>query len=92
MPESFGRIPIEANRLGVPAIVTNRGALPEIIEDSVTGLISNVDGESLADTIAKAISQNWDRGKIINYTHARFNPSSIAEAFLKFLEHFVAKG
>jgi len=91
LPESFGRIPIEANRLGVPAIVTNRGALPEIIEDSVTGLISNVDGESLADTIAKAISQNWDRDEIIKYTHSRHDPSGTAEAFLKFLEHLVAK-
>ena len=31
-PEPFGRIPVEANKLGVPVIVSNRGGLPETIE------------------------------------------------------------
>jgi glycosyltransferase involved in cell wall biosynthesis len=38
-PEPFGLVMIEAMACGVPVIAFNRGSVPEIIEDGVTGLI-----------------------------------------------------
>jgi len=38
-PEPFGRIPVEANRLGIPAVVSSAGGLPETIVNGVTGYI-----------------------------------------------------
>jgi len=51
-PEPFGGILVEAKRLGIPVIATDRGALPEIIENNTTGIISNADSESFADVNA----------------------------------------
>jgi glycosyltransferase involved in cell wall biosynthesis len=38
-PEPFGLVMIEAMACGVPVIASNRGSVPEIVEDGVTGLI-----------------------------------------------------
>ncbi len=50
--ESFGIAVAEALGAGVPVITTNRGALPEIVEDGVTGtLVAMEDPKALADAI-----------------------------------------
>lgn len=41
--EAFGLVAIEAMRAGVPVIASNRGALPEIVEDGVGGYIFDLD-------------------------------------------------
>src|SRR5207237_4132955 len=38
-PEPFGLVQIEAMACGTPVIACNRGAVPEIIEDGLTGFI-----------------------------------------------------
>ncbi|TIT25566.1 MAG: glycosyltransferase family 4 protein, partial [Mesorhizobium sp.] len=38
-PEPFGLAPIEAMACGTPSIAWNRGALPEIIDQGVTGFV-----------------------------------------------------
>ncbi len=50
-PEAFGRVAMESLSCGTPSIVTNIGALPEIVEDKVTGRVSEADAESLAEAI-----------------------------------------
>jgi glycosyltransferase involved in cell wall biosynthesis len=86
VPEAFGRIPVEANRLGVPAIVNDRGALPEIIEDDVTGIVTMANSNDLAKAIAKVVSNSWDRSKIIEECLKRINPHNIVSKMLDFFE------
>jgi len=88
-PETFGRIPIEANRLGIPAIVTNRGALPELIEDGITGTIAEADSNNLAEAITKTTSRDWDRGAIIGRVSERLNPSNITNELLSFFRKII---
>jgi glycosyltransferase involved in cell wall biosynthesis len=38
-PEPFGLVMIEAMACGTPVIAFNRGAVPEVVEDGVTGLV-----------------------------------------------------
>jgi glycosyltransferase involved in cell wall biosynthesis len=90
-PEPYGRIPVEANRLGVPAIVSDRGALPEIIEDNTTGIVTKANSDDLAEAIAKVVSHSWDRGKIIENTWKRINPSNIISKMLKFFETILSE-
>lgn len=56
-PEPFGRVLIEAGALGKPIIATNIGAIPEIVEDGVTGvLVPPKDYYSIATAIKKLIN------------------------------------
>lgn len=57
--ESFGLAVIEAMSLGVPVIVTNRGALPEIVRNKETGLIvSYGKPERLAQALASLLTDS----------------------------------
>ncbi len=40
--EGFGLAVVEAMAAGVPAVVSNRGSLPEVVDDGVTGLVCDV--------------------------------------------------
>ncbi len=39
--EPFGRVALEALYLGTPVLATNRGALPEIVTNKITGMVVN---------------------------------------------------
>lgn len=56
-PESFGRVALEAISQGTPAVVTNIGGLPEIIQDKVSGRIVNPNEQELKNAI-KDIVEN----------------------------------
>lgn len=54
-PEPFGRVPVEANRLGTMAVVTNRGGLPEIVIPNETGYIVDPYPKAIAQGILYAL-------------------------------------
>jgi glycosyltransferase involved in cell wall biosynthesis len=48
-PEPFGLVMIEAMACGNPVVAYNRGSVPEMMEDGVTGfIVRNVDGAAKA--------------------------------------------
>jgi glycosyltransferase involved in cell wall biosynthesis len=47
-PEPFGLVMIEAMACGTPVIAFNRGSVPEIIDDGVTGFIVENEAEAIA--------------------------------------------
>ena len=49
--EAFGLVAIEAMKYGKPVIVSNRGALPEIIENNTTGYVLDLDSSSFAQKL-----------------------------------------
>lgn len=59
--ETFGLVAIEALAAGTPAIVRNLGALPELIDDGLTGYVYSSDAElhraihSLCDAETRAV-------------------------------------
>jgi len=56
IPESFGRVLIEAQAAGVPVVATALGGYTEIIENNSTGfLVPPQDGKYLAQTLIKAV-------------------------------------
>jgi glycosyltransferase involved in cell wall biosynthesis len=88
-PEPFGRIPVEANLLGRPAIVSNRGALPDTIVDQVTGLVTEPSVEAVAEALGEALRVDWNRESISRIAKERFDPERTIDRFVHFLEKFV---
>jgi glycogen(starch) synthase len=62
-PESLSRVLIEASALGVPIAAMNTGGTPDIIEDEVTGLLSQTPGE-LAEDLRRLLADPMLRSRL----------------------------
>jgi glycosyltransferase involved in cell wall biosynthesis len=81
--EPFGLISIEAMVCGTPVIAFARGALPEIIDDGVTGMIVS-DVDQMAEAIARA--RHWDRKKCMARARDRFSADRMAREYEQIFE------
>jgi glycosyltransferase involved in cell wall biosynthesis len=92
-PEPFGRIPVEANRLGVPAVVSSAGGLPETIVNGVTGYIFKAgDADDLAEKVARTLEKDFDREETIKHSYEKINPQREVGRLVNFFESVVDYG
>jgi glycosyltransferase involved in cell wall biosynthesis len=57
--EAFGLVPFEAALCGTPTIVPNRGAVTELLEDGVSGImVETLDVDAIAERIDWVLSHN----------------------------------
>uniref|UniRef100_A0A7J2U3A7 Glycosyltransferase n=1 Tax=Ignisphaera aggregans TaxID=334771 RepID=A0A7J2U3A7_9CREN len=90
VPEAFGRIPVEANRLGVPAVVSSAGALPEIIIDGITGYIFKAgDVDDLVKKVVKVLEKDFNREEIIKHSYEKVDPQREVEKLIEFFESVI---
>jgi len=85
--EPFGLTPIEANASGTPAIVTARGALPEIVKHGKTGYICNNREEF------KRAIENVDKIKpedCRRWVERNFTAKRMANDYVKLYEQILA--
>jgi glycosyltransferase involved in cell wall biosynthesis len=78
-PEPFGLVMIEAFACGTPVIAFDRGSVPEVVEDGVTGFV--VDG--VGDAVA-AVGEigRFDRARIREEFERRFTSRRMAQDYL----------
>jgi len=78
--EPFGIVMAEAMACGTPVIGTNRGAVPEVVEDGVTGFVRE-NPEELIDCVArlKEIDRTACRDRVERY----YSDTAITEAYLR---------
>jgi glycosyltransferase involved in cell wall biosynthesis len=70
--EGFGRVVAEAMAAGCPVLVSNEGALPELIEDGRSGLQAHAgDPASFADLIESQIREPAERARLASAGRAR---------------------
>src|SRR5579859_2885985 len=74
-PEPFGLVMIEAMACGTPVIAYNRGSVPEIVEEGLTGFI--VEDEMSAAAAVNRLS-HLDRGTIRKRFETRFTARRMA--------------
>lgn len=78
-PEPFGIVMIEAMACGTPVVAFNRGSVPEVIEDGVTGFV--VEDETGAVGAIRRLSQ-LSRPGIRKYFEERFVARRMATDYL----------
>jgi glycosyltransferase involved in cell wall biosynthesis len=71
--EAFGRVAIEAASYGIPVVSRNSGAIPEIIVDGKTGLLTDGSERDIALKLATLINDEKLRAKLgeNGWNHAR---------------------
>jgi len=74
-PEPFGLVMIEAMACGTPVIAWNRGSVPEVVDDGVTGRIVESEEEAIA---AVAEVAAYDRAAIRATFERRFSARIMA--------------
>ena len=78
-PEPFGLVMIEAMACGTPVIAFNRGSVPEIVEDGVTGfIVEDVEGAMAAVGRLHTL----DRTRVRRRFEERFTARRMAEDYL----------
>lgn len=84
--EPFGRVALEAQACGVPVVASDKGGLPEIVENGVTGYVTQPDKVNLTKAIRKALKNNFQLRKNIrkqkNNLYRKFN-LSVTYAYCK---------
>ena len=78
-PEPFGLVMIEAMACGTPVIAYNRGSVPEIVDENLTGFI--VEDEISAAASVKRLAQ-LDRGLVRKQFERRFTARRMALDYL----------
>ena len=79
-PEPFGLVMIEAMACGTPVIAFNRGSVPEVIEDGLTGFI--VEDETSAVGAIRQLPR-LSRAAVRRRFEERFTARRMAEQYLK---------
>ena len=87
-PEPFGLVMIEAMACGTPVIASNRGSVPEIIDDNRTGFI--VEDEMGAIAAVQRLAQ-LPRERVRAGFEARFTARRMAEDYLAIYRSLAAE-
>jgi glycosyltransferase involved in cell wall biosynthesis len=85
-PEPFGLVMIEAMACGTPVIAFDRGSVPEVIEDDLTGCI--VEDETSA-VKAICVIDRLSRNAIRKRFEERFTARRMAEEYLRLYRRLI---
>ena len=85
--EPFGLSVVEAMACGTPVVGYRRGALPETVQDGVTGfLVEDVDGAVLAVPLALAL----DRSRVAAVARRRFSADRMVDEYIAVYRRMLA--
>jgi glycosyltransferase involved in cell wall biosynthesis len=81
--EPFGLSVVEAMACGTPVIAVNRGSMPEIIADGLTGFLVR-DSDEMTKAVAKA--KQIDRFRCRKWVEERFSTERMAQDYIRVYE------
>lgn len=86
--EAFGLVAIEAMACGTPVIGWRRGAIPEVVEDGITGFVVDSIDEAV---LALRRSRQLDRNAVRMRFEQRFSARRMAEGYLTAYRQLLAR-
>ena len=86
IPEPFGLVMPEAMMCGTPVVATAIGAVPELVDEGVTGALVE-DASTLTDGIARALK--LDRSAVRERAVERFHVDGMVDGYLRVFERVV---
>lgn len=91
--ETFSVITAEALSCGVPAVVSNAGALPELVVQGENGILVENNETSWREALLRALDPktNWDRKKISEQARSRFSPEVVGQQLADVLKEVAAR-
>ena len=85
-PEPFGLVMIEAMACGTPVLAYRSGAVPEVVDEGITGVIvDNIDQACIASVQVAAL----DRRKVRRRFEERFTARRMATDYVRVYQSFV---
>lgn len=87
-PEPFGLVMIEAMACGTPVLAFRRGAVPEIVEHGVSGMIVNTVDEAVA-ALPRVVG--LDRHKVRHAFEQRFGVTRMAQEYASLYRSMLRK-
>lgn len=86
--ETFGCVVIEAFACGKSVVVTNAGALPEIVNNERGLMVPVGDEQALLDALMSMLDlhQEYDSEALRKYVHRKFCPNSVGKLFTEFYQ------
>jgi glycosyltransferase involved in cell wall biosynthesis len=85
--EPFGLSVVEAMACGTPVITFPRGAMPEVVDEGITGLLVN---DVAAAARAVEVAAALDRGVIRRVAERRFGAARMVEDYLTVYQRVLA--
>jgi len=86
---------IEAQMSGVPVVATNVGSVSEIVEDGVTGILSEVDGDQITSKIVELLENRTKLEEMSKAAEARagslFTREAMVEKHLKVYQEVLGR-
>jgi glycosyltransferase involved in cell wall biosynthesis len=85
--EPFGLVALEAMACGTPVVALARGALPEIVDDDITGCLADSE-EGLAAAARQAMRLN--RHRVRSQAVARFAIDAVADQYVRIYQQMAS--
>lgn len=85
--EPFGLVAIEAMACGTPVVALASGALPEVVDQGITGLVTS-DCDDLPKLVSRALTMN--RRAVRDHAASRFDLHPVAQRYAALYEQITA--